>query len=79
QCDALPRGEQAEQSWNQRFAAYQQQYPEMAAELKRRMDGALQANWSDAALDYIAQLQAEPAKISIRKASQNALNAYGPL
>lgn len=43
------------------------------------MDGALPANWSDAAHDYIAQLQAEPAKIASRKASQNALNAYGPL
>jgi transketolase len=37
QWDARPRGEQAEQTWNQRFAAYQQQYPELAAELKRRM------------------------------------------
>jgi transketolase len=63
----------------QRFAAYQQQYPELAAELKRRMDGALPENWGDAAHDYIAQLQAEPAKIASRKASQNALNAYGPL
>jgi transketolase len=79
QWDARPRGEQAEQTWNQRFAAYQQQYPELAAELKRRMDGALPENWGDAAHDYIAQLQAEPAKIASRKASQNALNAYGPL
>ena len=79
QWDARPRGEQAEQTWNQRFAAYQQQYPQLAAELKRRMDGALPESWGDAAHDYIAQLQAEPAKIASRKASQNALNAYGPL
>ena len=42
------------------------------------MDGAPPANWSDAAHDYIAQLQAGAGEIASRKASQNALNAYGP-
>lgn len=79
QWDARPRGEQAEQTWDKQFSAWQQQYPELAAELKRRMEGELPANWDEMAHDYIAQLQAEPAKIASRKASQNALNAYGPV
>ncbi len=60
------------------FAAYQQQFPELAAELTRRMNGALPEDFAAIARDYVAKLQAEPAKIASRKASQNALNAYGP-
>jgi transketolase len=40
--------------WNQRFAAYQQQYPELAAELKRSMDGALPETGRDGARLYRA-------------------------
>lgn len=76
--DARPRGEKAEHAWNEKFAAYQQQFPELAAELTRRMDGALPEDFAATARDYVAKLQAEPAKIASRKASQNALNAYGP-
>lgn len=61
-----------------KFAAYQQQFPELAAELTRRMNGALPEDFAAIARDYVAKLQAEPAKIASRKASQNALNAYGP-
>lgn len=63
---------------NEKFAAYQQQFPELAAELTRRMNGALPEDFAATARDYVAKLQAEPAKIASRKASQNALNAYGP-
>jgi transketolase len=42
------------------------------------MDGALPEDFAATARDYVAKLQAEPAKIASRKASQNALNAYGP-
>lgn len=76
--DARPRGEKAEHAWNEKFAAYQQQFPELAAELTRRMNGALPEDFAAIARDYVAKLQAEPAKIASRKASQNALNAYGP-
>ncbi|MDR8315687.1 transketolase, partial [Acinetobacter baumannii] len=74
--DARPRGEKAEHAWNEKFAAYQQQFPELAAELTRRMNGALPEDFAAIARDYVAKLQAEPAKIASRKASQNALNAY---
>jgi transketolase len=76
---AKEQGNALEQDWNKRFEAYAAAYPELAAELKRRLSGELPADFAQQANDYIAKLQAEPADIASRKASQNALNAYGPL
>lgn len=76
---AKERGNALEQDWNKRFEAYATAYPELAGELKRRLNGELPADFAQQASDYIAKLQAEPADIASRKASQNALNAYGPL
>ena len=77
--DARERGEKAQHSWNDKLAAWQKAYPDLAAEFKRRMSGGLPENWQQVTGDYIAKLQAEPAKIASRKASQNALNTYGPI
>ncbi|ELY5944457.1 transketolase [Cronobacter turicensis] len=76
--DAKEKGRQVEASWNEKFAAYQQAYPELAAEFNRRMGGEMPENWQQLTQEYIEKLQAEPAKIASRKASQNALNVYGP-
>jgi len=77
--DAKAAGAAAEQSWQQRFTAYEKAYPELAAEFKRRYAGTLPADWAAQSQAYIEQLQANPATIATRKASQNALNAFGPL
>ena len=77
--DGKTKGTSAQQSWNEQFAAYAAAHPALAAELKRRLSGELPANWQADAAAYIAQLQAAPASIASRKASQNALNAFGPL
>lgn len=77
--DAKATGAAAEQSWQQRFTAYEKAYPELAAEFKRRYAGTLPADWAAQSQAYIEQLQANPATIATRKASQNALNAFGPL
>ncbi len=79
QWDGKTKGQALEQSWQQRFDAYQAAFPELAAELTRRLSGELPADWSEKSNAYIAQLQATPATIASRKASQNALNAFGPL
>ncbi|EGT5681454.1 transketolase [Cronobacter turicensis] len=76
--DAKEKGRQVEASWNEKFAAYQEAYPELAAEFNRRMGGEMPENWQQLTQEYIEKLQAEPAKIASRKASQNALNVYGP-
>ena len=77
--DGKSKGTQQQQSWNEQFVAYAQAFPAQAAELKRRLSGELPANWQAESAAYIAKLQATPATIASRKASQNALNAYGPL
>ncbi|WP_334019200.1 transketolase [Alteromonas sp. S015] len=77
--DGKEKGSKAENAWNDAFAAYEAAYPELAAEFKRRVNGELPADFSDKADAIIAELQANPQNIASRKASQNALNAFGPL
>ena len=77
--DSKTKGGEAESAWNDAFAAYEAAYPELAAEFKRRVNGELPADFSDKADAIIAELQANPQNIASRKASQNALNAFGPL
>lgn len=78
QWDAKVSGDEVEADWNQQFAAYRQAHPELAQELQRRLSGELPADWNEKADAYIAELQANPANIASRKASQNSLEAFGP-
>jgi transketolase len=77
--DAKPAGRVKEAAWNDKFAAYAVAYPELAAEFKRRIAGELPTGWDAKAKQIIADLQANPANIASRKASQNALEAFGKL
>ena len=77
--NATDAGDDAEQIWNQSFSAYHQAHPELATELLRRVSGDLPADFEAQALTYIEQLQAEGPSIASRKASQNTINAFGPL
>ncbi|CAM3741369.1 transketolase [Pseudoalteromonas maricaloris] len=77
--DATARGQNQQSDWLIKFTEYQMHYPELAAEFERRMKGELPADWSEKTEAYIAELQANPANPATRKASQNALNAYGPI
>ncbi|MDW6094183.1 transketolase [Vibrio rhizosphaerae] len=79
QWDAKESGAAKEAAWHDKFAAYQAAYPELAAEFKRRVNGELPADWETQANQIIAELQANPATIASRKASQNALEAFGKL
>ncbi|ENM3760215.1 MULTISPECIES: transketolase [Vibrio] len=77
--DAKQAGASKEAAWDEKFAAYAKAYPAEAAEYKRRVAGELPANWEAATSEIIANLQANPANIASRKASQNALEAFGKL
>lgn len=68
-----------EKQWNTLFADYKTAYPELAAEFERRMAGKLPANWRVASDKWIEELQAKPANVATRKASQDALNVIGPM
>ncbi|OLF46484.1 transketolase [Vibrio parahaemolyticus] len=76
---AKETGAAKEAAWNEKFAAYEAAYPELAAEFKRRVNGELPAEWEEKANQIIADLQANPANIASRKASQNALEAFGQM
>ncbi|UAB72286.1 transketolase [Vibrio sp. SCSIO 43132] len=76
---AKEAGAAKEAAWNEKFAAYEAAYPELAAEFKRRVNGDLPAEWEAKANQIIADLQANPANIASRKASQNALEAFGAI
>ncbi|MHC8296679.1 transketolase [Pseudomonas sp. LB3P58] len=77
--DAKETGRAAEAEWDQRFAAYSAAFPELANELIRRLSGELPEDFAEKASAYIAEVAAKGETIASRKASQNALNAYGPL
>ncbi|MEZ9928428.1 transketolase [Vibrio breoganii] len=77
--DAKESGAAKEAAWNAKFEAYAAAYPQEAAELKRRVNGELPAEWEEKANQIIADLQANPANIASRKASQNALEAFGQM
>ncbi|MDX2423927.1 MAG: transketolase [Amphritea sp.] len=79
QWNGLESGAVLENDWEERFAEYSKEYPAEARELIRRYTGELPADFSEKADTYIEELQAKGETIASRKASQNALNAYGPL
>ncbi|WP_105900852.1 transketolase [Vibrio gangliei] len=79
QWDAKEAGAAKEAAWNEKLAAYEAAYPELADEFKRRMAGDLPKEWEEKANAIIADLQANPANIASRKASQNALEAFGQI
>lgn len=77
--NASERGAGLEAQWEERMQAYAAAEPTLAAELRRRLAGELPADFVAQAEAYVAQCQADGASIASRKASQNCLNAYGPL
>ncbi|WP_312234893.1 transketolase family protein, partial [Stutzerimonas nitrititolerans] len=77
--DAKQKGADAENEWNKRFAAYEAEFPALAAEFKRRMAGELPADFAEKASEFIRDVATKGETIASRKASQNCLNAFGPL
>ena len=77
--NAKEKGVAAETSWNTKFDAYAKAHPELAAEFKRRVAGELPADFSAQAQAYIDECQTKGEVVASRKASQNTLNAFGPL
>jgi transketolase len=76
--DARAKGAKREADWNAAFARYRAAHPELAAEFSRRLAGALPPDWLEHAAAYIRKLQADGPVVASRKASQMALDAFGP-
>jgi len=74
--DAKAAGAQAEQRWDERFAAYAQAYPQLAVDFKRRMAGELPKNFAQVAVDAAVEAHKKAETVASRKASQIALEAF---
>lgn len=75
---AVDKGAAVESSWNKRWVAYEQEYPQLAQELKRRLNGELPEGFENTVHNYAKQLQSSPEAVATRKASLNVLNEFGP-
>ncbi len=77
--NARAAGATREQAWEAQMQAYAAEFPEQAAQLRRRLAGDLPENFAADAQAWVAQCQADGQSIASRKASQNCLNVFGPL
>ena len=77
--DHKAKGAAEEAEWNERFAAYAAEHPELAAEFTRRMAGELPASFVAEMDKFIAHVQEQMPNIASRKASQNTIEAMGPI
>jgi transketolase len=78
--DAKGKGAEAENAWNEGFAAYKAAHPELAAEFERRVvRGELPSDWQEKSQAFIAQTIEKAEKMATRKASQAAINGYAPV
>ncbi|MDP6413681.1 MAG: transketolase [Gammaproteobacteria bacterium] len=77
--DATKKGFSAESAWKERLVIYEEEYPELAMELVRRIKGQVPGYFADKADEFIARCQDTPDDIASRKASQNCIEAYAAL
>ena len=76
--DAKANGATLQSGWQTKFASYREQVPAEAAELQRRMQGTLPAQFDQTVAAYIAACVEKKETIATRKASQNAIQALAP-
>ena len=72
------RGARDESSWRAMFERYSDRHPAEAHEFERRMRGDLPAAYDEAFDAAIEEATGRAEAIATRKASQNALNHFGP-
>jgi len=76
--DARPQGARLQEEWNQLFAKYRKQHPELAAEFLRRLGGTLPAGFHKRVEALVAKTKEKAENIASRKASQNAIEGIAP-
>ncbi|NSW51087.1 MAG: transketolase [Anaerolineae bacterium] len=72
---ALETGAAAQAKWEQEMAAYAAQYPELAAEFKRRMAGEFPQGWDVDLVDFPTDMKKG---VATRNASGKVINALAP-
>lgn len=77
--DATATGQQRQSEWQVAYSAYQAAHPELAGELRRRLDNTMPETWQADVDNYIAQCQQQGGDLATRKASKNCLGVYGEM
>jgi transketolase len=72
--DAKALGAEKHAAWNTLFEEYQTAYPELAAQLERRIQGTLPYNWAEQADALLNELNEKQQSVATRKASQLCLD-----
>ncbi len=71
---AVPKGNQLEDEWNKKFASYEKQYPELAAELHDLIHGILPSDWAK----DIPEFPADSKGMATRVASGKIMQKFSP-
>lgn len=77
--NASELGAKVEADWQQALKRYTDAYPAEAGDFARRLSGELPADFETSIDNYIALCAETAADVASRKASQQTLNALGPL
>jgi len=77
--DARKKGNQCEQNWQNLFASYQKNYPDLANELIRRIEKRLPENWSTIVNNLLDEINQKKETMATRKASQVCLNHFSKI
>jgi transketolase len=75
---ARSRGAAAQGEWDALLAKYSKEFPEHAAELRRRIAGELPKDWQQLIGGVIARAAANDKPMATRKSSKTVLDALGP-
>ncbi|MGB0937337.1 MAG: transketolase [Colwellia sp.] len=74
------KGANKQSAWGEKFEAYKAAHPALASEFERRViNQALPENFEQVANDFIQSCHEKGDNIASRKASQNAIEAFGPV
>jgi transketolase len=76
--DRTEAGAAAEAQWQALYKRYQAAFPQLAAELDRRMNGRLPDSWPQVRAAVLQAAGAVTASTATRVSSQNTLNVLGP-
>ena len=77
--DHKQAGQSEEDSWQQKFVAYREAHPELAAEFERRMNRELPDNWAEAVKTFVDETDAAAPEKATRVSSLATLEAFSPV
>jgi transketolase len=74
--DGHEQGEAQQMEWNRRFARYESEYPALAAEFLRRVQGHLPEQLASLSQDFIRDTQRQAKPMATRKASLQCIEFF---